>query len=166
MNDDVAEWTDRMVDEGVRADLRVQTDPDSGRVRGRSCYYDDDERLIIVHYRVVDEEEVPEDERADRTEGDDRGGFDRYLREEEVYHRVDELQEDPLIGESRGWFAEESSDPATVYMPVENGEVYRQAGNLPVAAFLLWSHYNFQEGVLDDGGLWDEIMSEDAEASA
>jgi len=165
MNDeDVLSTVEQFTDEGVRADLRVQTDPDTGRVKGRSCYYDDDTRLIMVHYEVVDAEEVPEDEQRDRD--DDRTGFDRYLREEEIYHRVEELNEDPLIGESRGWFAEESSDPATVYMPVQNGEVVRQAGNLPVPSFLLYSHYNIREGVLSDGGLWDEHMGDEEGSEA
>lgn len=163
MNDeDVLSTVEQFTDEGVRADLRVQTDPDTGRVRGRSCYYDDDTRLIMVHYEVVDAEEIPED--ADLS--DRRRGYDRYLREEEFYHRVEELREDPMIGESRGWFADESSDPATVYMPVQNGEVVREAGDLPVPSFLLYSHYNFREGVFEDGGLWDEIMNDEGDEEA
>lgn len=159
-DDDVLDSVEQHTEEGYRSDLRVQTDPDTGRVSGRSCYYDDDEGLIMVHYEVVDAEEVPEDEQRDRD--DDRTGFDRYLREEEIYYRVEELQEDPLIGESRGWFAEESSDPSETHIPVENGQVVRQAGNMPVPVFLLYTHYNFREGVFSDGGLWEEIMGAEA----
>lgn len=146
--------------EGIETGVRVLSGENVLELRGRSYYYDGDERLILVDYSVVDEEQVPEEDRADRTEDDDRGGFDRYLKSWEVYHRVESLMEDPLLGgEKRGWNTVEHSEPAETFLPVdEHGEVHRQAGNLLVPECVLYLHYNFREGVFEDGGLWDEIM--------
>lgn len=147
-------------DEGIETALRILSGENALELVGRSYYYDGEEKLILTDYSVVDEEQVPEEFRADRTEDDERGGFDRYLKSWEQYHRVDRLPEDPLLGgESRGWESEEASEPAETFLPVdEHGEVHRQAGNLPVPAVVFRLHYNFREGVFEDGGLWDEIM--------
>ena len=163
MSDLIRENYQRFAEEGIRAEFRVVQTEGYG-VRGRSSYWDYAERLVMVDYRVVPEDEVPEEERSDRTEDDDRTGFDAYVAEEETFHRVDdELPTNHLLQseESPGWNVEESTESATTYMPVEDGEVVRQAGNMPVPSFLLWLHYDQKEGVLDDGGLWDEFMGDE-----
>lgn len=163
MSDLIRENYQRFAEEGIRAEFRLVQTEGYG-VRARSSYYDYEDRLIMVDYRVVAEDEVPEDERADRTEDDDRTGFDAYVVEEADYHRVeDELPPNHLLDadESPGWVVGDSSESVRTYMPVEDGEVVRQAGNMPVPTFLLWLHYNQKEGVLDDGGLWDEFMRDE-----
>lgn len=137
--------------EGIEASVRVHSGANVDELRGRSYYYDGDHRLILVDYSVVDEEQVPEEEQRDV--------FDRYLKSWEQYHKAETLPEDPLLGgESRGWHTDAHSDPAETFLPVEGNTVIRELKNLPVPSFILHAHYNFREGVFEDGGLWDEVM--------
>lgn len=155
MNDeDIIQRVEEFADAGISSELRVVTNS-SGRILARSTYEHGD-RLVITQMEPVQPDDVPEDRL------DDLDDADLYLKEWESYHRTgEEIPADPLLGESPGWFAEESVEGATTYMPVDGEEVQRTAGNQPVPVFALRQHYNFRPDAFEEGGLWEEIMNED-----
>jgi len=96
MSDLIRENYQRFGEEGFRAEFRIVQTEGYG-VRARSSYYDYEDRLILVDYRVVPEDDVPEEERADRTEDDDRTGFDgagEWMAANPLRDVVDEVGDD------------------------------------------------------------------------
>lgn len=161
-DDDVLNMVETLHRQGVRAELRIGTHPETGRVIGRSWYYDGDERLLITTYEPVDAVDLP-----DGTLDDEDRGHAYYLRETEGYYRVDE-EFDSLSpdSDSGGWWVNESveNDPAGGPMPVDrDGRVVREAEDLPVPVFITYQHHNLRDDVFEEGGLWDEVMSEGAD---